>query len=81
MPYLSLVPSEQAVRRQLAGFHSGVALKLHFKSGEKVDQILHRFNEYRGPDNQITKLYTKPDLREAFPMAYPLYADVSLYVA
>ena len=81
MPYLTLIPSEQAVKRRLAGFHQGVALNLNFKVGETAHQVLHRFNEYRMPENQITVLYAKADLREAFPLQWPLRQDVSVYVA
>lgn len=81
MPYLTLIPSEKAVKRQLAGFHQGIALKLNFKVGETAHQVLHRFNEYRMPENQIMVLYAKADLREAFPLQWPLRQDVSVYVA
>lgn len=81
MPSLTLIPTKSAVDRKLAGFHSGNSLKLSFKAGETADAVLHRFNEYRGPENQIPKLYTNPDLKAHFPLQTLLQTDLSLYVA
>ena len=79
MPYLSLVPSEQAVRRRLAGFHSGTTLKLFFKSGETLHTVLHRFNEYRSPENQITAVFAGPELTRQVPDVV-LQADSSVWI-
>ena len=81
MPSLTLVPSQQAVQRKFAGFHSGAPLKLNFQSGETCQRVLHRLNEYRSPDNQITILYTRTDLKERFPLNSILYSDLALFVA
>jgi hypothetical protein len=58
MPKLTLVPTKAAVDRKLAGFHQGKPLSLNFSKGETLDTVMHRFNEYRSPDNQIEKLVT-----------------------
>jgi hypothetical protein len=81
MPSLTLVPAKSAVERKLAGFHSGNSLKLSFKVGETVNAVLHRFNEYRGPENQIKVLFANHDLKEHFPLQTQLQSDLSLFVA
>lgn len=80
MPYLSLVPTDRAVQRRLAGFHSGETLKIFFKSGETVHTVMHRFNEYRSPDNQIEVLYTTSTLTATIQMSSVLVGDVSLWL-
>ena len=80
MPHLTLIPTQSAIDRKLAGFHSGNPLKLNFKEGETVQAILKRFNEYRGPDSQITSLYTSPDEKVSFPQHSVVKFDLSLYV-
>lgn len=81
MPSLTLIPSKSAVERKLAGFHSGNPLKLNFKTGETAHVVLHRFNEYRGPENQIPVLFSTADLKVHFPLQTPLQGDLSLFVA
>ena len=81
MPSLILTPSAGAVSRKLAGFHSGAPLKLNFKAGESVSQVMHRFNEYRSPDNQIESVFKAGDLKEQFPLQTLLYADQVVFVA
>lgn len=44
----------------LPGFKSGESLQITGLSGESVGALLARFNMYRGPDSQITKLWN-PD--------------------
>ena len=78
MPKLTLVPTKNAVTRQLAGFHQGASLSLSFKSGETVSTVMHRFNEYRSPDNQITTLLTSEN--HQIPWSLALTVDVQLYV-
>jgi hypothetical protein len=80
MPSLTLIPSQAAVDRKLAGFHSGNSLKLSFKAGETASAVLHRFNEYRGPENQIPALFTGQDLKVRFPLQTLLQTDLSLVV-
>ena len=81
MPHLSLIPSQKAIHRRLAGFHSGDTLKLFFKPGERLDAVLERFNEYRSPENQILELFMSPDLTRSYPMRSVLNSDLSLWVA
>jgi hypothetical protein len=78
--YLSVVPSEQAIKRRLAGFQSGVALKLFFKPGETLHAIMDRLNEYRSPENQITDLYAGPDLKQKVPPNSVLYSDAAVWI-
>ena len=80
MPHLTLIPTQSAIDRKLAGFHSGNPLKLNFKDGETVQAVLKRFNEYRGPDSQITSLHTSLDEKVSFPLHSVLRTDLSLYV-
>lgn len=44
----------------LPGFKSGDSLSVAGTAGETVGTLLGRFNTYRGPDSQITKLWN-PD--------------------
>jgi hypothetical protein len=80
MPSLTLIPSQVAVDRKLAGFHSGNSLKLSFKPGETASTVLHRFNTYRGPESQIVSLFTDQNLKAHFPLQTPLQSDLSLFV-
>ena len=50
---LKLVPETK-----VPGFLSGIPLTLVAKTGDTVGTIMERFNTYRGPEAQITKLYT-----------------------
>ena len=50
---LKLIPE-----RSIPGFKSGNSLTLVAKTGDTVGLIMDRFNTYRGPDEQITSLYT-----------------------
>jgi len=81
MPSLTLVPTQSAITRKLAGFHSGNSLKLNFKAGETADAVLHRFNTYRGPDSQITALFTTAGLQAQFHLQTVLTSDLNLFVA
>jgi len=81
MPTLMLSPAPSAVARKFAGFHSGNALKLNFKAGETVAQVLGRFNEYRSPENQIEALFKGVDLKERFLLQTPIHADLTLFLA
>jgi hypothetical protein len=78
MPTLTLKPTPGAVRRKLAGFHSGNSLKVSFQSGESCQTVLSRFNTYRGPDSQIDQLLTS--VNQVFPLATVLQKDLELLV-
>ena len=81
MPSLTLIPSQAAVDRKLAGFQSGNPLKLNFKAGEKVSAVLHRFNAYRGPDSQITALFVNQDLKVQLLLETQLQNDLLVWIA
>ena len=53
---LILKPDESG--RKYAGFFSGESLILKGNTGEPVGTLMERFNTYRGPDQQITRLWT-----------------------
>jgi len=53
---LTLQPDNSGMK--YAGFHDGTALKLVGTEGETVGDFMRRFNQYRGPEEQITVLYT-----------------------
>ena len=76
--YLTLTPTKAAVNRKLAGFHSGNSLKVSFQAGETCEAVLHRFNEYRSPDNQIATLLTSAN--QAFPLSSVLNQSLELFV-
>jgi hypothetical protein len=52
---LILQPDNSA--KILPGFKSGDSLNVSGTAGESVGALLARFNMYRGPDSQITKLW------------------------
>ena len=54
--YLTLQPDNSGMK--YAGFRDGTALKLVGKEGETVNDFMRRFNQYRGPEEQIQVLYT-----------------------
>jgi len=79
MPKLTLIPTKAAVDRKLAGFHQGKPLSLNYSKGETIDTVMHRFNEYRSPDNQIEQLVTLAS--RPIPFATVLGSeDVQAYV-
>lgn len=80
MPTLTLSPTKNAVHRKLAGFHQGNPLKLSFSSGETLDTVMHRFNEYRSPDNQIETLLTSENSSSQIPLATVLTKDLVVFV-
>ena len=45
--------------KQYAGFYSGNPLELAATEGETIGAVMDKFNTYRGPDEQITRLYTE----------------------
>lgn len=53
---IQLVPDESA--KSLPGFHQG-ALTLVALKGTTFAAVLDNFNAYRGPDSQISKLYSQ----------------------
>jgi len=52
---LTLQPDNSGMK--YAGFHDGTALKLVGKDGETVGDFMRRFNQYRGPEEQINVVY------------------------
>jgi hypothetical protein len=80
MPHLTLIPTQSAINRKLAGFHSGNPLKLNFKAGETASVVLQRFNTYRGPDSQIQTLFTNSDQKLQLPLQTVLQGDLSVFV-
>lgn len=54
---LILKPDESG--KHYAGFYSGTPLELTATEGETIGAIMDKFNTYRGPDQQITHLYTE----------------------
>ena len=52
-----LTPADAAAKR-LPGFHNG-GLVVMARSGETIGAVMSRFNQFRGPDSQITTLYTQ----------------------
>jgi hypothetical protein len=53
---LLLIPD--ASGRNYAGFHSGTQLRLAANPGQTVGEVMAKFNAFRGPDEQITILFT-----------------------
>jgi hypothetical protein len=80
MPTLTLIPSKAAVKRGFAGFQQGTPLKINFRDGEKLEDPLHRFNDYRMPENQIEKLFKDAELTQTIPFQTVLSKDLSLFV-
>jgi len=78
MPKLTLNPTKKAVDRKLAGFHQGKPLSVTFTSGEKLSAVMHRFNEYRSPDNQINSLLTSENYQ--IPWDLVLNQDLQAFV-
>jgi len=54
---LVLKPDESG--KQYAGFYSGASLELTATEGETISIVMDKFNTYRGPDQQISRLYTE----------------------
>lgn len=80
MPTLTLIPSKAAVQRGLAGFQQGKPLKISFRVGEKLEDPMHRFNDFRMPENQIQQLFKDSDLSQLIAMESVLGADLQLFV-
>ena len=54
--YLTLQPDNSGMK--YAGFKDGTALKLVGQEGDTVNDFMRKFNQYRGPEEQIALLYT-----------------------
>ena len=52
-----LTPADAAAKT-LPGFHNG-GLAVTARAGETIGTVMSRFNQFRGPDSQITTLYTQ----------------------
>ena len=59
--YVNLMLQPDASGVKYAGFHDGTALKLVGTEGETVGDFMRRFNQYRGPEEQIAILFTFED--------------------
>ena len=56
---LILQPDESARAGTVHGFKSGASLRIAADApGQTVDQILGKLNKYRGPDQQIRRIWT-----------------------
>lgn len=53
-----LVLQPDASAQRLAGFHTGQSLELKTTTGETIGELLNKFNTYRGPEQQITQVWT-----------------------
>jgi hypothetical protein len=54
---LLLIPDSSG--RNYAGFRSGAGLHLAANPGQTVGEVMAKFNAFRGPDEQITVLFTR----------------------
>ena len=54
---LILRPHKDAIG--MPGFPTSSDLRVVGNAGETVADVMERFNTYRGPDQQITRLYTE----------------------
>jgi hypothetical protein len=53
----TLVLTPDTSGKKLAGFHTGASLSLTAGAKETVGDVMEKFNTYRGPEQQITKLW------------------------
>jgi len=73
---LTLSPDKSGMK--YAGFHSGEALVLTGIQGETISDLMQRFNQYRGPDEQIGSLFTKDGEHLSFMTV--IYEDMTAIV-
>ena len=73
---LVLKPDESG--KQYAGFYSGASLELTATEGETIGAVMDKFNTYRGPDQQISRLYTEAG--HPFPFHVPLSGRMTAIV-
>ena len=73
---LKLIPDVSG--RKFAGFHSGEPLTLTSNPGETVGQVMDKFNAFRGPDQQITVLFSSDGL--SIPFSRVIYGHMDAYV-
>ena len=52
-------------------------IELFVRYNEKLSETLENLNQYRGPDNQITKLYNEFD--QEIPLSYKVKGDNVFY--
>lgn len=55
--HLTLSPDESG--KKYAGFQSGKPLTLTGIQGETIGTLMGKFNQYRGPTEQINRIYTQ----------------------
>ena len=73
---LKLIPDVSG--RKFAGFHSGQPLTLTANPGETVGQVMDKFNAFRGPDQQITVLFSPDGL--AIPFFTVIHGHMDAHV-
>ncbi len=72
---LILRPHASAVG--MPGFPTSSELRLVANAGETVGDVMDRFNTYRGPDHQITRLYAAlGDAAVELPFSSPVTGTV-----
>ena len=59
--YVNLTLQPDTSGMKYSGFRDGTALKLVGTMGETVGDFMRRFNQYRGPEEQIAVLYNPDD--------------------
>lgn len=74
--HVALSPLDEAAR-SLPGFHTGV-LTLTATVGETIEQVMNRFNKYRGPDSQIHTVFTSNG--DIIPLFTILTKSITLFI-
>ena len=64
--------------REYAGFYSGTPLELSATEGETIGAVMDKFNTYRGPDQQISRLYTEAG--HSLPFHTPIHGRMTAIV-
>jgi hypothetical protein len=67
--------------KPVAGFLSGAPLTCVATSGETIGTILSRFNVYRGPDQQLTEVWSAMRaVGQPVPLTTVIKADTVVYI-
>lgn len=69
-----LVLQPDSSGRTYAGFRDGKSLHATAQTGDTVGVIMERFNTYRGPDQQITRLWNVSG--EELPFSTPVVGNI-----
>lgn len=75
---VKLILTPEPNGKPIPGFLSGAPLTCVGTSGETIGTILSRFNTYRGPDQQLTEVWSQA--REAIPLTTVIKADTVVYI-